>query len=397
VAAFSYTTPQLPPHIRLSYLRGFQDHEVSLIEFLVHPEQIASFVYGQSFQESIRLTMLGRLVISTNQVKDAFLAFAKALSDNKHITLGEILSPSHAENGSKALQNLRSLAPACLEDIRTVISLALILVTYNDLSVGAPTLPISQSALLQALPWREQLICKTTEETDPYIICLLYVELAECIVLGELPIFRYEPPAGNTIVDTYYGISHELLPHLYDVCCLYRGIKDGTILEAQLIPRTEAIANSVAEWMPDTALDQRASIVADQVERNHLLLQARAFKYDTQLLVLQTRRSPLADMLARSKAIQLEAQVEKAIKQSAGRPKYLLFPYFVACLELDEVNTDNENKILRTMHAISNGMAPSSCQSMLACLKHVWRKRAERPELTWFECIGTGASIAMGP
>lgn len=392
-------TPQLTREAQLSRsLKGFRDHEISLIEFILHPDQIASLIYGQTFQNSMRSAFVGGLLAATDQLKDGFLAFAKALSDNKNIKLGGSLAVTHAEDGSKALQRLRSFETGSLGDARTALGLALVLVTYNDLSVGAPTLPISRSALLQAMPWRQQLICSTTEDTDPNIICLLFVEVCECLVLGDLPIFRFEAPQKSTIVDRYYGICHELLPHLYDICHLYKSIKAGEVSDAERILFTDWIASSVAEWTPEVILSQRENIIVDEVEKHHFLLQARAFKSATQLLLLQAQRTPLTDMLARSKAAQLDSQVQEVIQQGANRPKYLLFPYFVACLELYEMNDkDVDEEILKTMNTISNGMAPKACQSMSACLKHIRRNKQRKPGLSWFECVDKGLLIAMGP
>lgn len=392
------SSPRLTPEGQLLPVwKGFGQHEISLIEFVFRPDQISSLIYGRTFQDNMRSRLAFQLSVATEQLKDGFLAFAKALFDNKNPSFAEPLSVSHAERGSRALQKLGNLTTASIEDARTALGLALMLVTYNDLSVGAPTLPISRSALLQAMPWRQQLICATTEDTDPNMICLLFVEMFECLVLGQIPVFRYEPPQENTIVDRYYGICHELLPLLYDICILCRSIKTGSVSWTERILHAEWITTLIDQWTPELALDIRDGIIVDGHEKHHFLLQARAFKSAVQLLLLQTQRTTTSDMLARAKAVQLQSEVLDVMQQGVDRPKYVLFPYFVACLELFNVDEDMASTVLETMNEISNGMAPRSCQSMLACLRHIWSNQRRRPDLTWFECVDQGLLVAMGP
>lgn len=345
----------------------------------------------------MRAEMASQLYVATEQLKDGLLAFANALLLNKVSSFAEPFGITYTERGSRALQKLGNLATASIEDARTALALAIMLVTYNDLSIGATTLPISRSALLQVMPWRQQLIRATTEDTDPNIICLLFVEVSECLVLGQLPVFRFEPPEGNRIVDRYYGICHELLPLLYDICILFRSIKTGSVSWMQRFLEVERITALVDQWSPELALELRDEIVVDNDEKCHFLLQARAFKSAVQLLLLQTQRDATDDMLARAKAVELHFEVLDVIEKGVDRPKYVLFPYFVACLEQFNVGEDVASTVLDTMNKISNGLAPKACQSMLACLRHIWNNRRRRPDLTWFECVDQGLSVGMGP
>jgi hypothetical protein len=345
----------------------------------------------------MRAEMASQFCTASEQLKDGLLAFANALLINKVSTFAEPFGITYTERGSRALQKLGNLATASIEDARTALALAIMLVTYNDLSIGATTLPISRSALLQAMPWRKQLIHTTTSDTDPNIICLLFVEISECLVLGQMPVFRYEPPEKNRIVDRYYGVCHELLPLLYDICILCRSIKAGSVSWIQRVLEVERITALLDQWSPELALELRDEIVVDNDEKCHFLLQAKAFKSAVQLLLLQTQRNATENVLARAKAVVLHSEVLDVIQQGVDRPKYVLFPYFVACLEQFNVNEDMASTVLDTMNEISNGLAPKSCQSMLACLRHIWGNRRRRPDLTWFECVDQGLSVAMGP
>lgn len=378
-------------------LSGFTQQEISLIEFTLHPDQISSLIYGRTFHDVLRSSLASRLLFATDQMKDGFLAFAMAMSNNKNVSLGQNVNISHEQRGSRALQVLGNLTSPSIEDARTALVLALALITYNDLMVGAPALPITRSALLLAAPWRNQLVGMTTEDTEASVICILFNEMFECLVLGQIPVFRYDPLPGNTIVDRYYGICHEVLPYLHEICLLFTLVKKGTISSEDRAARMKQLTRSIDQWVPETALEKRQGIIKDEIEKQHFLLQARCFKTTIQLLILQGHRSPVTDMLASSKASQLESEIFHASYQGIGRPNYLLFPYFVSCLELYRFEMEESNTILDTMDRISNGIAPKSCESMLAGLKHILQNRQKYPDLTWFECVEDGLTLAMGP
>lgn len=395
----SHTSPARLRHEGrlLPIWKGFGQDEITLIEFVLHPDQIGSLIFGQTFQRSMRSEMASQLYLATDQLKDGLLAFANALLVNKYATVAQQLNIPYVEKGSRALQRLGSMGAASVDEARTTLGLALMLVTYNDLSMGAPTLPISRSALLQVMPWRNHLIRPTTEDTDPNIICLLFVEISECLVLGQRPVFRFEAPQENSILDRYYGVCHELLPLLYDICLLYNSIRSGSISLIDTALEVECITSLVDQWSPELALELRSDVVVDRRERCHFLLQAKAFKSALQLLLLQTQRTTTGDLLARTRAVQLHSEVLDVMRHGVDRPKYVLFPYFVACLECSTADEDMATTVLDTMNKISNGLAPKSCQSMLACLRHIWGNRRRRPDLPWFECIEQGLSVAMGP
>ncbi|KAK5048880.1 hypothetical protein LTR84_005300 [Exophiala bonariae] len=378
-------------------MAGFGQDELTLVEFVLHPDQISSLVYGRTFQDSMRSEMASQLYAATDQLKDGILAFANALLANKHATVAENLNDPSCQRGSRALQKLATIQTTSIEDARAALALAMMIITYNDITIGASTLPIARSALLQALPWKQQLIRATLEDTDPNIICILFVEVTECIVLGETPVFRYEPSQENTIVDRYYGVCPELLPFLYDVCLLCNSVRSGTASWIDVSLGIEWISSLVDQWSPEAALQLRDEIVVDRDEKQHFLLQAKAFKSAVQLLLLQIQRTPLGDALAHDKAVQLHAEILDVMEQGVDRPNYVLFPYFVACLDNFNVDEDLESPLLETMNKISNGLAPRACQSMAAGLRHIWANRRRRPALPWFECIDQGLSVAMGP
>lgn len=135
----------------------------------------------------------------------------------------------------------------------------------------------------------------------------------------------------------------------------------------------------------------------DEVENHHVLLQAKAFKAAAQLLVLQMQKPHVVKELIHLKVVQLETQIKEAIYHGVNRPKYMLFPYFLVCLELYNMEAEVPSVVQKAVEELSNGIAPKSSQSMLACLRHICKNRKLNPSLTWFECISPGYSFAMGP
>jgi hypothetical protein len=157
------------------------------------------------------------------------------------------------------------------------------------------------------------------------------------------------------------------------------------------------VATALDDWTPEIVLEERVSALSDGHERHHFLLQARVFRSAAQLLLLQTQRNVQSDVLAYAKAAQLQGEILDIIQHGPGRPKYVLFPYFIACLELRNMDDQITSAVLQTMNDISNGMAPRACQTMLSCLQYIWQARSHSPRQPWIKCIGPDVVIAMGP
>ncbi|KEF53916.1 uncharacterized protein A1O9_09711 [Exophiala aquamarina CBS 119918] len=374
---------------------AFGQNELPLLEFALHPDQIGNWLYGPTFTNTMRTDLTTHIWGNSEELKDAFLAFASVFLVSKHADSAEALSRQHVQRGSRAVQRLANLSTVTIDSARTALTLALLLSTYNDLVTGAPAFALSRSALLRAMPYRKQLILPTTEGTNPHIICILFMEATECLVIGQVPLFRHQPLQGNTLVDKYYGISHELLPFLYDICVLYSSIKAGSISWLSRTLEFERITKLVDPWSPELAIEARDGVIKNSDEKHHFLLQAKVFKSAVQLLLLHTQRNPEAIALARARAVQVHSEFLDLMQHAVDRPNYALFPYFVACLELVDPDDELASIVLDTMNKSSAGLAPASCQSMLQCLKHIWKRRRQRPDLAWFECVDE--AVAMGP
>jgi hypothetical protein len=373
--------------------QNYQRHELVLIDFLFQPAQISSLLYGSTFQQSLLEAMTVQFYSADEKLKYGLLALASSISVAKKIE-GFVSATFGQDNSSKALTLYSKSAVGNLEDARATLALALSLVTHNDLSLGLPTLPIARSALLRVRPWKEFLIGRTTDDTDPCIVCVLFVEVFECLMTGEIPVFRYDAATDNDFIDRYYGICHELLGCFYDICVLYKLLRAGGFGDRSSY--AQRILHTVQSWDPSIVLAQRGlSLTFD--EYYHCLSQAKCFKLAVQLLISQSERTTPADSLSKALATELEDEIQQTMIKGKGRPKYLLFPFFVASVELGNCTPGASAAVKQNMAEISNHMAPKACEAMLRCLQDIWEARQRYPDLLWFQCISDDQVITMGP
>lgn len=363
-----------------SSLRGFNSSEIQLVQNFLHESNfVKSFLYGPSFCEYTQSSLIQLLMSNSEAVKDAFIACGTALASNQ-------LTPSNSikniERSSRALKRLHNAEPSTIEEVKSALFVAISLTSFHDLVIGQSTLAMTRSALLLAQPWKQDLFGSSL--TDPNIISVMFAEISECLIRREIPIFRYQVPLFK-FLDPYYGLCHELLPYFYDICVLGHAIKNGnnSVQENNI----DQIYQNVDNWIAhigDTNLKND--------ERSHVMVQAYCYKTVAELLICRLQSSsPATDQIAQSLAVQIRHEVEQPRPKSA---QYLLFPYFVACLELEN---DKENIILEHMNRISNGIAPQSCRKMYEFLQYVWNIRTINSEVSWFDLVDKGPQFSIGP
>lgn len=379
--------------ISLSPYKSFADNEISLVEYALHPDQIASIIYGKSSQADTRIQLFTQLTFAGDLFRDAFLVFAKAIRDNSSIYPSSSIGEPDAARASRALIKLTDLETSSVEDAENALGLALLLITFNDLKIGSPTLPISRAALLRASSWQQQLL---KQSNGSKLVCLMFIEIFECIVLGLIPVFRYQVPTDIILVDTYYGIAHYLLPSLYDICVIYNRIKSGTITSIETLTELDHIYITVSSWDATSVIEILELEDGNDI-RQHLILQAEAFQAAVHILLLQAYRSTITNLQAKKRAGELSHRILEARRSSRARPKYLLFPFFVACLELYRGEDGQELSIQEAMNDISNFMAPRAVSSMISLLQYIWRRWQRQPDSTWFQVVEAGIPVAMGP
>lgn len=121
-------------------------------------------------------------------LKDAFLACDAAIKVGGPKVSSAADTLQVMQRTSSAVSSLQWANPTRVEDVAAVLSLALLIITVNDLVVGQPAQAILRSALLLAQPWSDLVAQPSSPRFDFNIICLLFAEMHECLLHGEVPV-----------------------------------------------------------------------------------------------------------------------------------------------------------------------------------------------------------------
>lgn len=129
--------------------------------------------------------------------------------------------------GAKALQCLRNIKPARLQDAIGILLLGQVLFVFEILTdtFTSSAHSIVQTALISAHQWYPLLLQKPTFDT--MTICPILLDTVCCLVYREVPVFRF-CVQNRVIVDRYVGMSSTLLPLLYDLCEISNAAKSAT-------------------------------------------------------------------------------------------------------------------------------------------------------------------------
>lgn len=385
-------SPVVPLRPFASALSNFTTHEVSLIDKFFDQAHLdwfaASVLFGPSFQESFNGMVARGFLLAPILMKDALLACAGALERTRETKLMNMSFEETIKRNSLALQALSTTRVGCFEDAAVSVLLALALLTVNDLAIGQPSLPITRSALLFVSPFRDRL---WNSEMSGDVIGILYPEMMECLILREIPVFQYEQQSP-TRLDRYYGVCHILLPILYDVCVLGNKIKTSKIPTDAAAECSTKLFTRIDAWTPTLPADREITLQ----EQEHIMLQASCYRAAGLILCLRMRpQSTSINELAQS----LSQRLREAIALQGLEPtsvQYLSFPYFIACLELQD--QEQQQVVLFNMNQITNWKAPCSCNAMYEFLRFIWDAQSYAGHTkNWFDLVESGPPLVIGP
>ena len=283
------------------------------------------------------------------------------------------------------------------DDARALLFVATSLVSFNDLTFGYGYLPVASAAVLAIQPWLPSVMHDPSPQFDPNLIPLIFAELSECQRCAEAPTFRWVVPR-NQLIDRSYGIAHEVLPHLYDICMLTHALAGRHVSNDQLIQRAAEIGANLDQWTPEiqnyTTRDSQLHL--SDYQKAQITVHAECYKLLAQLL-LQQLQSHVADTRLFRGHIANQIRQEIARFNSGGTRQvlYLLYPYFVACVELDDPL--EQDLVLAQMKDLSGGIATQSCNTMFAFLQFAWASAAVDPNMSWIELVSMGPNFSIGP
>lgn len=388
-------------------MEAFQDlepSEVVLAQYLVSDNRldrrfVNSFAIQSFFSNTMESTLVRQLLAAPGQVKDALLALAGALKaeEETDTALGSAATVKNMEWCCNALQKLRLSDSATEDDAKTILFVADCLVSVNDLTVGYGFLPIAQAALLAIKPWYPQLISYDSAQVDPHLVPVIFAEVMECGRCSEIPTFRWVQPSTQ-LIERSYGIAQEALPYLYDICVLTHDIKHSKLSPATVSERARLIGDAVQNWVPriEPHMAEAQGLYLTDDQKSQMVRHATCYKLLAQLLLAQLKAQTEDNRFTRVQlAQQIRDEVSTFFTLAAHQVVYLLWPFFVACTELQD--PDERVLVLNQMKYLSGGIATQSCNCMYKFLQFVWDTAAIDPTITWLELVESGSEFSIGP
>lgn len=344
-------------------------------------------------------TLIRQLLTAPEQVKDALLALSGALLAEEDSTteMASAEAMANMQRCCSALEKLRTSETATLEDAVAVMFVATSLVSFNDLTVGYGYLPVARASLLAAEPWLTQFLLAASSEFDPNLIPLVFAELMECGKSGQMPTFRWSGPSRQ-LIDRSYGISHEVLPYLYDICVLFHDMKEIQPSHDELNERIIGLSIQLEHWLPqiDTSTPEYFELGLTADHEAQIVHHAQCYKLLAQLLLAQIQSHAEDTHFIRH---HLAQSLRDAVRQfnTTDQPQvlYLLYPYFVACTEIQDA-TEQANVLMQMKH-LSGGIATQSCNRMFQFLQFVWTSAAVDANATWLDLVDNGPDFSIGP
>lgn len=385
---------------KMGMLQDLDPWEVQLaVNFLQNQRFENSFVSGSDLSSAMQATPIRLFLSAPARVKDALLALAGVLA-----TQGSPAPASDAgamfnmERCCKAMERLRQSDVSSIEDAKATLFVATSLISFNDMTLGHGFLPVARAALLSIKPWYQALIEGSHSDTDPHLIPVLFAEVSECIRCCEIPTLRYGNLSAH-VIDPSYGIAQGLLPFLYDICALRQDMKLGSLGTAGIRILAASIFNKVQTCDLDSFITLARHSEAPELsnsQKKKILKHGECYKLMTQLLLNQIQFS-LGDLSVQpwATASVIHDTIKTVSTSSQPEIQYLLFPYFVACTELQD--EAEQSQVLQRMENLSGGIATQSCYRMHEFLQYAWTIRRVDTMACWLDLVEDGVDFSIGP
>lgn len=383
----------------------FEPQEVKLAQYLVQDQRldrrfVNSFAVESFFLETMESSLVRQLLAAPDQVKDAMLALSGALiaAEESPSEQGNAETMENLKLCCTALERLRLSDTASEDDARAILFVATSLVSVNDLTIGYGYLPIVRSALLAVEPWVPQLMQRSSSQFDANFIPVIFAEAMECQRCNEVPTIHWRTPSPQ-LIDRSYGIAHEVLPYLYDICILSHEASSESFNPAMLETRASEIRRDLDLWEPRLRMNapEDEELYLSSEQRAQMLSHAHCYKL-LAFLLLEQLQAPLKNN--RHERAELARLIRQRVDQFCTiteNPQvlYLLYPYFVACAELED--TAEQGLVLAKMKYLSGGIATQACETMFRFLQFAWASASVDSTTTWLELIHIGPSFSIGP
>ena len=396
-ARIDYESAPEPPAEIPENLQDLDPQEVQLaISFLQTQRFENSFVSESDLSSSMQSGPIRLFLSAPARVKDALLALAGVLFfKDGAANMSSDNAISNIDRCCKAMERLRQADTKSVEDAKATLFVATTLISFNDMTIGYGFLPIARAALLSVEPWYHELA--QSSEFDPHLIPVMFAEASECIRCRQLPTLRYSNPSIQTI-DPSYGVAQEVLPHIYDICVLSHGMYSGLLGIHEAMQRARKIYEEVELWSPQiqTTADLDRQRHLSETQKSKILKHGECYKLLAQLLLHKLQpRATESSLDSAEIAARLRQDITALSERSRPQVQYLLFPYFVACTELQD--EPEQGQVLGHMKGLSGGIATQACNRMFEFLEQVWTIRNADPSVSWLELVDDGVQFSIGP
>lgn len=382
----------------------FDPKEVALAQYLVRDQKldqrfVNSFAIESYFNNTMESTLVRQLLAAPEQIKDALLALCGALvaEDESDTAPGSEQSIANMQQCCAAMEKLRMAMSTTEDDARAILFVATSLISFNDLTVGYGYLPVARAALIAVKPWRTQLVRESSSHFDPNLIPVVFAEAMECQKSAEIPTLCWVLP-DDQLIDRSYGIAHEVLPYLYQICVLTHDLFQSGLQDDILLRRAAEIEADLYSWIPHIAINSPSDKELNLSENQKSQMVAHAYCYKLMAhLLLEQIQAHVKDNRTQRKSLasQIQRQASQFYTGGAPRVLYLLYSYFVACTELED--PEEQNRVLAQMKYLSGGIATQCCNTMYQFLQFFWARAASNPNLVWIELVGVGPPFSIGP
>ena len=374
------------------------------INFLQNQRFENSFASHSDIGNSMHSTPVRLFLSAPGRIKDALLALAGAMMAQSDAPLRERNTVvNNVERCCKAMERLRQTDVSSVDDAKATLFVATSLISYNDMTIGHGFLPIARAALLAVKPWYHELTHAPSVEADPHLVPVLFAEISECLRVDEVPTLRYDSSPRHSI-DPSFGVAQAILPYLYDICVLRNDFRAGHISTIDAMNVAAKIYDDIQTCNMHLYVDTEHSTnrdVLSHTQRSKIIDHGECYKSMAVLLTFQLRVSldtipgHNTALLVNALAKQLREDIYAFANSAQPQIRYLLFPYFIACTELQ--NKDEQKQVHQHMENLSGGIATQSCNRMVEFLQYVWAMRSVDSNVCWFDLVEDGIDFSIGP
>lgn len=394
-------------------IRDFNILEVQVLEYMFNVDAfISKYADPPAFQESLRGMFIRQLVENPVALKDGYIACGEAAIRKFSPTMVIEDEETTLRRSARALSTLMTLRPSSKIELSTLLSLALSIITYSIQSLGLQIRPIVQSSLRYVQPWLNNYLDRQWVATDSNLICLVFHDTIECLLRREIPAIRFDLPDIDDVVDRYFGVTHSILPILYDLCCVGQQTRTVSVYGTEqhhgnssedMIFHLEKLWSRVDCWEPVLSSNMLTQLTSTTIQ--HVVAQAHCFKLAAQLMILNYysiiqgsyAQSTMLSSLPHTTAISHDilSTIREVDKQTGLPPRYVGFPFFVALMDHGDPTENDDaldpdgyghhsylSHLLENLMMFTRGTSSATCKAMSDFAQFVWTNR-DKSNRSW--------------